>query len=288
MNEPPGRVPIDFEWVHREMKRTGVTLQTLCVDYQEAAKLSGDSRLPYQYSQFCDLYAAWKSKLALTMRQTHHAGEKAFLDYSGKRPRIVDRTTGEVIDAELFVMVLGASSYTFACATATQSAADFIEATVQGFDYYGCVPKILVPDQLRAAVTGPDRYDPDINPAYLEMAEHYGVAVIPARPGKPRDKAKVEAAVLVAQRWILAALRNRTFFSLGELNLAIRELLDRLNTRPFQKLEAADVRRSKQSTGRRCVRCRQRDSSGASGRRPRSTSTTTLRSTATTTAYPAR
>jgi transposase len=235
--EPPGRVPIDFEWVHREMKRVGVTLQTLCVDYQEAAKLSCDSRLPYQYSQFCDLYAAWKAKLALTMRQTHRAGEKSFVDYSGKKPKIVDASTGEVSDAELFVMVLGASSYTFAEATETQSTADFIDATVHSFEYFGCVPEIMVPDQLRAAVTGPDRYDPEINPACLEMAEHYGVAVIPARPGKPRDKAKVEAGVLVAQRWILAALRNRTFFSIGELNQAIRELLERLNTRPFQKLE---------------------------------------------------
>jgi transposase len=236
-NEPPGRVPIDFNWVHRELKRVGVTLQILCVEYQEAIKRSGDSRLPYQYSQFCDLYSAWRSKIAPTMRQPHRAGEKGFLDYSGKKPRIVNPTTGEVIEAELFVMVLGASNYTFAEATMTQSAADFIDATVHGFEYFGCVPEIVVPDQLRAAVTGPDRYDPELNPAYLEMAEHYGVAVIPARPGKPKDKAKVEAGVLVAQRWILAVLRNRTFFSLAELNEAIAGLLERLNTRPFQKLE---------------------------------------------------
>lgn len=236
-NEPPARVPIDFEWVHRELRKTGVTLQTLWVDYQEGAKLCGSSQRPYQYSQFCDLYAAWRSKLALIMRQTHRAGEKVFIDYSGKGPRIVDRETGEVIAVELFVMVLGASNYTYAEATATQGAGDFIDATIRGFEYFGCVPDIAVPDQLRAAVTGPDRYDPDINPAYLEMAEHYGVAVIPARPGKPRDKAKVEGGVLIAQRWILAALRNRTFFSLAELNAAIWELLERLNTRPFQKLE---------------------------------------------------
>jgi transposase len=141
------------------------------------------------------------------------------------------------LDVELFVMVLGASNYTYAEATLTQSAADFMDSTVRGFEYFGCVPEIAVPDQLRAAVTGPDRYDPEINPAYLEMAEHYGVAVIPARPGKPRDKAKVEAGVLIAQRWILAVLRNRTFFSLAELNAAIWELLERLNTRRFQKLE---------------------------------------------------
>lgn len=234
--EPPARVPIDFEWVHRELRKTGVTLQTLCVEYQEAARLLGPQR-PYQYSQFCDLYAAWRSKLAITMRQVHRAGEKAFIDYSGKKPRVVDGDTGEVSDVELFVMVLGASNYTYAEATATQGSADFIDATVRGFEYFGCVPEIAVPDQLRAAVSGPDRYDPEINPAYLEMAEHYGVAVIPARPKKPRDKAKVEAGVLIAQRWILAALRNRTFFSVAELNAAISELLERLNTRPFQKLD---------------------------------------------------
>jgi transposase len=235
--EPRRRVSIDFEWVHRELRRTGVTLQTLCIEYQEAARLCGGPQLAYQYSQFCDLYAAWKAKLAITMRQTHRAGEKAFIDFSGKKPHTVDRHTGDLIEVELFVMVLGASNYTYAESTMTQSAADFIDATVHAFEYFGCVPEIVVPDQLRAAVTGPDRYDPEINPAYLEMAEHYGVAVIPARPRKPKDKAKVEAGVLVAQRWILAVLRNRTFFSLAELNEAIHELLERLNSRPFQKLD---------------------------------------------------
>lgn len=235
--EPASRAPIDFELVHREMRKTGVTLQTLWVEYQETTTLRGDALRPYQYSQFCDVYSTWKSKLAISMRQTHRAGEKAFVDYSGKKPRLTDAITGEVKDVELFVMLLGASSYTYAEATATQGSADFIDATVHGFEYFGCVPEILVPDQLRAAVTGPDRYDPDINPAYLEMAQHYGVAVIPARPGKPKDKAKVEGGVLIAQRWILAALRNRTFFSPAELNEAIWELLERLNARPFQKLE---------------------------------------------------
>lgn len=236
-NEPAGRVPIDFEWVHRELRKTGVTLQLLCLEYQEAAVSSCEVQLPYQYSQFCDLYASWKSKLALSMRQTHRAGEKAFVDYSGKKPTIIDRETGEVRDVELFVMVLGASNYTYAEATYTQQASDFIASTVRGFEYFGCLPEILVPDQLRSAVSGPDRYDPEINPAYLEMARHYGVAVIPARPRKPRDKAKVEVGVLIAQRWILARLRNRTFFGLAELNAAMAELLEELNARPFQKLE---------------------------------------------------
>lgn len=235
--EPRARVPIDFEWTHRELRKAGVTLQLLCVEYQEAAVASGDVRLPYQYSQFCDQYAAWRSKLALSMRQVHRAGEKAFLDYSGKKPAIFDRETGEARDVELFVMVLGASNYTFAQASFTQRSPDFIALTIRGLEYFGAVPEILVPDQLRSAVSGPDRYDPEINPAYLEMAQHYDIAVIPARAGKPRDKAKVEVAVLIAQRWILARLRARTFFSIDELNAAIAELLEELNTRPFQRLD---------------------------------------------------
>jgi hypothetical protein len=142
--EPRRRVPIDFEWMHRELRRTGVTLQTLCIEYQEAAKLCGGPQLAYQYSQFCDLYAAWKAKLAITMRQTHRSGEKAFIDFSGKKPHIVDRQTGELIEVVLFVMVLGASNYTYAEATMTQSAADFIDATVHAFEHFGCVPETVV------------------------------------------------------------------------------------------------------------------------------------------------
>lgn len=236
-NEPSLRAPIDFVWVHRELRRTGVTLQLLWLEYQEAIATTAGGVRPYQYSQFCDLYSGFRDKLEPSMRQTHRAGEKAFVDYSGKKPSIVDRETGEVTEVELFVMVLGASNYTFAEATLTQRLSDFIASNVRAFDYYGCVVEILVPDQLRSAVSGPHRYDPDINPTYLEMAQHYGLAIIPARPRKPKDKAKVEAGVLLAQRWILACLRNRTFFSLDELNEAIAELLERLNSRPFQKLE---------------------------------------------------
>jgi transposase len=145
--------------------------------------------------------------------------------------------TGEAIEVELYVAVLGASNYTYAEATRTQRLEDFCASTVRAFEFFGGVPQIAVPDQLRSAVSGPDRYDPDINPTYAELAVHYDVAIVPARPAKPRDKAKVEAAVLLAQRWILACLRNRTFFSLDELNAAIAELLEKLNTRPFQKLE---------------------------------------------------
>jgi transposase len=235
-NEPPARVAIDFGWVHRELSRPNVTLQTLWVEYRDAAA-NQTTLKPYEYSRFCDLYARWKKTLGLVMRQVHRAGEKVFIDYSGKRPHIVDRETGEVIEVELFVAVLGASNYTFAEATRSQKLADFVGSTGRAFEYFGAVPEIVVPDQLRSAVSGPDRYEPDINPTYLEMAQHYGVTVIPARPRRPRDKAKVEGGVLIAQRWILAALRNRTFFSLAELNEAIAELLERLNARPFKKLE---------------------------------------------------
>jgi transposase len=236
-NEPSTRAPIDFEWVHRELRRTGVTLQLLWVEYQQAVVSRGDGARPYQYSQFCDLYASWRSRLAVSMRQVHRAGEKAFVDYSGKKPHVVDAETGEVREVELFVMVLGASNYTYAEATLTQTLPDFLASHVRAFEYFGATPAVLVPDQLRSAITGPDRYDPEVNVAYLEMAQHYRIAVLPARPRKPKDKAKVETGVLVAQRWILASLRHRAFFRLDDLNAAIAELLERLNARPFQKIE---------------------------------------------------
>lgn len=235
---PPSaaRTPVDCEWVHQELRRTGVTLQLLWTEYTEAAQGRADGLEPYQYSQFCEHYHRWRGRLDLVMRQTHRAGEKAFIDYSGKRPTIIDPETGEVVEVELFVMVLGASNYTFAEATRTQSSADFISSIVRGLEFFGGVPEVLVPDQLRSAVTGPDRYDPDINAALLELAQHYDTAVIPARPRKPRDKAKVEVGVQVAQRWIMARLRHQRFFSLDEINNAIAELLDELNRRAFKKL----------------------------------------------------
>jgi transposase len=233
--EPATRASIDFDWVHRELRRDGVTLQLLWGEYQRAAQDQGTRA--YQYSQFCDLYKTWRKMRRLSMRQVHRVGEKMFIDYSGKKPRIVDPATGEVREVELFVAVLGASDYTFAEATLTQCVLDFVASGVRALEYFGCAPKIAVPDQLRSAVKGPDRYDPDINQTFLEFAQHYGMAVIPAPPGKPKGKAKVENGVLIAQRWILARLRNRTFFSLAELNHAIAELVEELNTRRFKKLE---------------------------------------------------
>lgn len=233
-SEPSARAVIDFEWVHAELGRDGVTLQLLWSEYQEAAKGAGSR--PYQYSQFCDLYAVWRGQRRLSMRQTHKPGEKLFIDYSGKRPRVVDSQTGEVREVELFVAVLGASNYTFAEATLSQTLPDFCSSCVRALEFFGAAPQIAVPDQLRSAVKGPDRYDPDINQTFLELAQHYGMAVIPAPPRKPKGKAKVEVGVQIAQRWILARLRNRTFFSLAELNHAIAELVLELNARRFQKL----------------------------------------------------
>ena len=220
------RAPIDLAWVHQELRRTDVTLQLLWTEHVEAAQVREGEKPPYQYTQFCEHYHRWRGRLDLVMRQTHRAGEKAFIDYSGKRPSIVDASTGEIIDAELFVMVLGASNYTFTEATRSQQIPDFIGSIVRGLDFFGGVPEVLVPDQLRSAVSGPDRYDPDINGTLLDLAAHYDTAVIPARPRRPRDKAKVEAGVLLAQRWILARLRHRRFFSLGELDAAIAELVE--------------------------------------------------------------
>ena len=234
-NEPARRAPVDLEWVHREMRRVGVTMYLLWQEYAAAARARSDALRPYQYSQFCEAYARYRRAHTPTMRQVHRAGDKTFVDFSGKKPHLVDPKTGEVLEVELYVAVLGASNYTYAEATRTQQLADFVGATVRAFDYFGAVTSVIVPDQLRSAVKVPCRYEPEINATFAELGRHYGCAIIPARPRKPRDKAKVEVGVQIAQRWILACLRHRTFFHLDELNAAISELLEKLNTRPFAK-----------------------------------------------------
>ncbi|HKU41580.1 MAG TPA: IS21 family transposase, partial [Polyangiales bacterium] len=234
-NEPAARAPIDLEWVRREMRRSGVTLQLLWSEYVEAASTTMPSVLPYQYSQSCEAYARYRRTLKPVMRQEHRAGEKVFIDFSGVRPYVVDPLTGEATAVELFVAVLGASNYTYVEATRTQKPADFIGATTRALEYFGAVPQIIMPDQLRSAVKLPCLYEPEINATFAEMARHYECAIVPARPRKPRDKAKVEVGVQIAQRWILACLRNRAFFSLDELNIAIAELVERLNARPLSK-----------------------------------------------------
>jgi len=216
--------------VHRELRRKGVTLFLLWQEYREVHPEG------YQYSWFCEHYRAWAGKLDVVMRQDHRAGEKLFIDYAGQTLPVVDRLTGEVREAQIFVAVLGASNYTYAEATWTQCLPDWIGSHRRCLEYLGGVPEILVPDNLRAGVTRAHRYEPDTNPTYQDMAEHYGLAVLPARVRRPRDKAKVESGVLLVERWILAALRHRHFFSLSELNAAIAELLETLNARPFKKL----------------------------------------------------
>ena len=228
---PTPRCPLpDLAEIHRELRRKSVTLQLLWEEYKEAYPDG------YQYSQFCEHYRRWAKKVDVCLRQQYRAGEKMFVDFAGQTIPVTDPETGVVRQVELFVAVLGASSYTFAEARETQQLPDWTEAHVHAFEFFGGVTAITVPDNLKSGVTSPCRYEPELNPTYQEMAQHYGTAVIPARVRKPRDKAKAEAGVLLAERWIIAVLRHRTFFCLGELNRAIRELLVRLNERPFKKM----------------------------------------------------
>jgi len=232
---PAGKVrPLpDYGWVHRELRKIGVTLQLLWHEYME---MHPDG---LRYTQFCARYRDWRRKLNPSMRQVHRAGEKLFVDFSGDRPTVVDRRSGEVREVELFVGVLGASSYTYAEAVASQQLPDWIGAHVRMLEYFEGSAEIWVSDCLKSGVTKACNYEPEINRTYAHCAEHYGAVVIPARKCRPKDKAKVESAVLVAQRWILAALRNRTFFCIQELNEAIWELLEVLNGRPMQKIETS-------------------------------------------------
>jgi transposase len=232
---PPGPARPLPHWaeVHRELRRKGVTLQLPWLEYKERSPEG------YQYTQFCRHYRRFERHLDLVMRQEHRAGERLFVDFGGQTLPIVDPTTGEVRQAQLFVAVLGASNYTYAEALASQALPDWIAAHVAAFEFFGACPRIVVPDNLRAGVSRAHRYEPELNRTYEELAAHYGCVVIPARPRKPRDKAKVEVGVQVAERWILAALRHRTFFSLAEANAAIRERLAWLNNRPFKKLDGS-------------------------------------------------
>jgi len=223
----------DWAHIHRELRRKGVTLQLLWLEYKEQYPDG------YQYSQFCEHYRAWSGKLDVVMRQVHRAGEKIFVDYAGLKMSITDPRTGQVTQTPVFVATLGASSYTYAEATATEDLRSFIGAHCRAFEFFGGVPEVIVPDNTKTGVTRPCYYEPDLNPTYLDMAEHYGAVVIPTRVASPRDKAKVESAVGHVERRILAALRNRTFFSLAELNRAIWDLLAQLNDEPFQKLDGS-------------------------------------------------
>ena len=225
------RPPPDCEHIYNELRtfrKFNLTLSQLWLEYKEKHPDG------YQYTQFCEHYWRWRKKLDYCMRQEHRGGEKLFVDYSDGLS-IVDILTGELTLTQLFISVWGASTYTYAEATLSQALPYWTSSHVNAFKYFGCVPHALVPDNLKSGVSKACKYEPELNPTYADMAEHYGCAVLPARPRRPRDKAKVENGVLIAKRWILAVLRHRTFYSLAELNAAIWECLERLNTRPLRQ-----------------------------------------------------
>ena len=227
------RPQTDWPTIHRELRRKGVTLQLLWEEHR-AGHPNG-----YGYSRFCELYRVWEGRLSPTMRQTHVAGERLFVDYAGTTLSVIDGTTGEILTAQLFVAALGGSSYTYADATFTQGLADWIGSHTRAFAFFGGVSAMVVSDNLKSGITKACFYEPAVNRSYAEMAAHYDTAIVPARPYKPRDKAKVEAAVLLATRWIIAKLRNRQFFSLSELNLGVAECLTTLNQRVTRHLGAS-------------------------------------------------
>jgi transposase len=232
-------VPLpDCAQVHRELSRPGVTRQLLWEEYQTQHPDG------LQYSAFCDHYRAWRDKsIEPVMRFEHRAGDKCFIDYAGHTASIIDRHTGEIAQAQIFIASLGCSNYTFVEATASQALPDWLGSHVRAFEFFGGVPTACVIDNLKSGVTRAHRYDPQLNPAYAELAQHYDVTILPARVRKPRDKATVEGAVLIVERWILAKLRDRQFFSLPELNQAIAGLLIEYNARAFQKLDGSRASR---------------------------------------------
>jgi transposase len=233
-DEAPGKRGLPaMEYIRKELTRKRVTLHLLWLEYRQA---NPDG---YQYSQFCQKYHQWSGKLDVSLRQTHRAGEKLFVDYAGQTIPVTDPATGQTREARLFIATLGASSYTFAWASFSEDLASWIDANARALAFFGGVPEILVPDNLKSGVTKPCYYEPEINPTYHQFACHNGTVVIPARRFKPKDKAKVESAVLVAERWILAALRNHTFFSIEDLNRAVAEKLQELNNRKLQRMDAS-------------------------------------------------
>jgi len=201
--DPPDKPLPDFDYIYQELKthkKVNLTLDLLWREYKEQHPEG------YQYSQYCDLYRRYRGKLDYSMRQDHRGGEKLFVDY-GEGLSLVDAKTGEPITTELFVAVWGASNYSYAEATLTQQTPDWIGSHVRAFEYFGCLPKILVPDCLKSAVVRACRYEPDLNPTYAEMASHYAICVLPARPAHPKDKTYVSYCTLFGasnvESWLL-------------------------------------------------------------------------------------
>jgi transposase len=220
----------EWSFIHRELMRRHVTKMLLWQEYKEATPDG------LQYSQFCEKYLRWAKSLSATMRQAHRAGEKTFIDFSGSGLEIVDPLTGDRRTAVLFLAVLGASNLTYVEPVLDQDLPTWIGCHVRAFEYFGGTTEIWVPDNPRVGVTKASKYEPVLNRTYEDLSGHFGAAVIPARPYKPRDKAKVEVAVLIASRWILATLRNRVFYSLEEMRAAVAELLEKLNHRKMRRL----------------------------------------------------
>jgi transposase len=230
----PDRAVPDFAALHEQLRtHKHLTLQLLWEEYRETQPDG------YGYSRFCELYNRYRRTLDVVLRQEHVPGEKIFVDWAGDTVPIHNRSDDQIQPASLFVSVLGFSSYTYAEATRDEQMEAWLGAHMHALEYYRGAPRLVIPDNTKTGVTKACRYDPDINPTYQDFALHYGMGVVPARPYKPRDKAKVESGVLVAERWILAALRHRTFHSVVEANAAIRELLEKLNHRPFRKREGS-------------------------------------------------
>ncbi len=223
----------DCAYIHTERRKPGVTLELLHLEYLEQHPGG------YRYTQFCNIYRRWLARRGLTMRQIHRAGEKLFVDYSGKKPTLLDPASGELMQVELFTAVLGASNYTYLEATRTQQLPDWIGSHVRTFAALGGVPDALVCDQLKSGVALSCRYEPGLQRTYDELAQHYGTVILPARPAHARDKAKVEVGVQVAQRWVLARLRHETFTTLEALNARIATFRDELNGRRMRLYQAS-------------------------------------------------
>lgn len=229
----PKKEPLDFKYIRSELRRKGVTLLLLRYEYKQA---NPDG---YQYSQFCERYRQWQKRVDPVMRQNYRAGEKMFVDYAGQKMQWIDPNTGEVNEVSVFVAVLGASNYAYAEVQASQKLECWIEAHCRAFEFFEGVTEVLIPDNTKTGVSRACYYEPDLNPTYLDLALHYGTAAVPARPRKPRDKAKVEAGVQAVERELMAPLRNVRFFSLDEIQVALRAQLHKLNERPFRKMEGS-------------------------------------------------
>jgi transposase len=233
---PPRRLPSqtkkplpDWTQVRKQLLEKGVTLMLVWMDYKH------DHPDGLQYSQFCSSYKAWLKSADLTLRHRHVAGDKLFVDFSGLKVPWLHLPSGEIQEASIFVAVLGASNMTFVQAVANESLPSWISAHVDAFAFFEGAPQAIVPDNLRSGVARACRYDPDTNPTYHSLAEHYGTTVMPTRARKPRDKAKVEVGVQIVQRWVLAQLRRQTFTSLQEINDAICPLLKHLNSKVMRR-----------------------------------------------------